>query len=70
MACEICGRGNCTKSFHSIEEQQSFDAVADAVKDRIKTIITNRVDRLDTESVEGYLYVKLSDVLDVIDNAE
>ena len=23
--CEICGRGSCTRSFHSIEEQEEFD---------------------------------------------
>ena len=25
MACEICGRSSCTRSFHSIEEQNDFD---------------------------------------------
>jgi hypothetical protein len=25
MACEICGRGSCTRSFHSLEEQEEFD---------------------------------------------
>ncbi len=25
MACEICGRGNCTRSFHSLEEQERHD---------------------------------------------
>ena len=28
MSCPICGRGSCTESFHSIEEQERFDAVA------------------------------------------
>ena len=32
MACEICGRNSCTASFHSIEEQQNFDEVADKIK--------------------------------------
>ena len=27
MSCEICQRSSCTRSFHSIEEQERFDAV-------------------------------------------
>lgn len=26
MSCEICGRSSCTRSFHSIEAQEDFDA--------------------------------------------
>lgn len=26
MSCEICGRGACTRSFHSLEDQELFDA--------------------------------------------
>ena len=26
MACEICGNTACSRSFHSIEEQEKFDA--------------------------------------------
>jgi len=25
MSCEICGRGSCTRSFHSLSEQEEFD---------------------------------------------
>jgi TolA-binding protein len=25
MSCKICGRGSCTTSFHSLEEQEFFD---------------------------------------------
>ena len=25
VACKICGRGSCTESFHSIEEQEEFE---------------------------------------------
>lgn len=25
MTCKICGRGACTESFHSIEEQEEFE---------------------------------------------
>ena len=24
MSCPICQRGNCTESFHSLEEQEAF----------------------------------------------
>ena len=26
MACQICGRSSCIKSFHSLEEQEKWDA--------------------------------------------
>ena len=25
MACQICGRNSCTRSFHSLEDQERFD---------------------------------------------
>ncbi len=25
MACEICGRSSCTRSFHSWQDQEDFD---------------------------------------------
>lgn len=25
MSCKICGRGSCSESFHSIEEQENFE---------------------------------------------
>lgn len=30
MACEICGRGSCTRSFHSLEAQERHDAIQKA----------------------------------------
>ncbi len=32
MACDICGRGNCSASFHSIEEQNRYEKVIEAFK--------------------------------------
>ncbi len=29
MACDICGRGSCTPSFHSLEEQEIYSEVID-----------------------------------------
>jgi hypothetical protein len=28
--CFICGRGNCTPSFHSLEEQKAFEPAEEA----------------------------------------
>ena len=30
MACDICGSGNCTESFHSLEEQERYEKVIEA----------------------------------------
>ena len=30
MSCDICGRGSCCNSFHSLEEQERFSAVIEA----------------------------------------
>ena len=27
MSCDICGRGSCTQSFHSLEVQEQFEIV-------------------------------------------
>lgn len=43
MGCEICGRGSCTRSFHSIEEQSAFDSIADNVKEKCRRIIKDAV---------------------------
>ena len=29
MTCRICGRGNCTQSFHSIDEHVEFEKYSD-----------------------------------------
>ena len=67
MACEICGRNSCTASFHSIEEQQNFDEIADKIKDRAKAYITNKVERLDGHYHGDNYYIKLDDVINAID---
>jgi len=30
MSCDICGRGSCCDSFHSLEEQQRYEKVIEA----------------------------------------
>jgi hypothetical protein len=32
MSCEICGRGACTRTFHSIAKQEAFDSEAGAAE--------------------------------------
>ena len=73
MACEICGRNSCTASFHSIEEQQNFDEVADKIKDRMRDTLVYKVNRLKAISNYGDNddnedYVKLSDVISIIED--
>ena len=71
MSCEICGRGACSKSFHSLEEQGDFDKIADEVKERMRTLLIRRIKNLASYSIEGddgNDYIRLSDVIDEIDN--
>ena len=75
MGCEICGRGACTRSFHSLEEQEEFDRVnqTDKIKDRMRDALVYKVNRLKTISNYGDNddnedYVKLSDVISIIED--
>ena len=72
MGCEICGRGACTRSFHSLEEQEGFDREnkTDEIKERIRNIIEKQVNRLKGDYIEDDYYVKLSDVIDVIQSSD
>jgi len=48
MSCEICGRGACTRSFHSFQDQDDFDnktgkySVGDDVDNEVNQKIQNR----------------------------
>lgn len=68
MSCEICGRNNCVKSFHSLEEQEKFDNIADRIKERFKQYISNRLNRLDGMEIDRKFYIKLDDALEEIDD--
>ena len=72
MGCEICGRGACTRSFHSLEEQEEFDRInkTDEIKERLKNIIERQVNRLKGDYIDDDYYVKLSDVIDVIQSSD
>ena len=72
MGCEICGRGACTRSLHSLEEQEEFDRVnkTDEIKERLRNIIERQVNRLKGDYIEDDYYVKLSDVIDIIHSSD
>lgn len=72
MGCEICGRSACTRSFHSLEEQEEFDRVnkTDEIKERLRNIIERQLNRLKGEYIEDDYYVKLSDVIDVVQSSD
>ena len=72
MSCEICGRNNCTRSFHSLEEQEEYDykrgdRIEDA-KDKIKRVLIARADGLYWIEHEDEYWVRLDDVIDMIDD--
>lgn len=69
MACEICGRNSCTRSFHSFEEQSEFDDVAATAKEHMRDVLKSRIERLkDYGHDEDRYLVDLSEVLDIIDS--
>lgn len=72
MACEICGRSSCTRSFHSLEAQEEFDKVnkTDEIKEKLRRIIKRQVDRLKGDYINDDYYVKLSEVINVIESAD
>jgi len=69
MSCEICGKNNCTRSFHSFEAQNEFDKVADNIKDRMRDILLYKVSRIkDEREIEGKTYIPLDEVNDIIND--
>lgn len=68
MSCQICGRNSCVPSFHSIDEQQSFDDIADPIKKRAREYISHRLDRLDCEYIDDEIYIKLQDAQSVVED--
>jgi len=69
MACEICGRNSCTRSFHSLDDQKDFDLVADDVKDKMKEVLKRQIERLKDKGGEFDEHlVSFSEVIDIIDS--
>lgn len=68
MACEICGRNSCCKSFHSIEEQDAFDDIAEKALSNIQKELKNKLSRLIGHYHGNNYYVKLDDISSIIDD--
>ena len=68
MSCEICGRSSCSKSFHSIDEQQEFDIQADDIKDRMGISLAYKINRLDCIEDNEKYYVSLDEVIEIIES--
>ena len=68
MSCEICGRSNCTRSFHSLESQEQFDEMADSIKERATGVISRNIEGLKGHYHGNNYYIKLEDVLRVIND--
>ena len=68
MSCEICGRSACTRSFHSLEEQENFDNKADDIKDRMRNVLISRINNLECEEMNSEYFVKLEDVEKIIND--
>ena len=49
MTCSICGRGNCTASFHSLDEQEKHDELFGEYEYRIG-VLRDEVERLAKEN--------------------
>lgn len=70
MGCEICGRGNCTRSFHSLEEQEEHDNVADVTKEYVQRTLLDKLNRLkiyESEETTDQV-VSLDDVKSIIND--
>jgi hypothetical protein len=67
MSCKICGRGNCTESFHSIEDQEDHEKTFGIFKERMVDTIIRKINRLDKEEINESIYVKIDEVLDIIE---
>jgi hypothetical protein len=68
MGCEICGRSSCTKSFHSLEEQNEYSNVAEEVLERVKRNISYFLNRLPCEEIENEVWIKLEDAIKIVED--
>ena len=71
MACEICGRNSCTRSFHSVEEQEAFDNIKDKIVDNIKSKLTREV----SNSIKGHYhgsnyYISIDEIIKLINDID
>lgn len=66
MSCEICGKISCTTSFHSLDEQETFDRVKEKVKSRILTLLENKSIWLVDDNGKDVLAVTLEDIHNIL----
>ena len=53
MGCRICGRGSCTQSFHSLEEQQEHEEIYGMWEDKIEEL-NNEIKKLKKDNNKMY----------------
>lgn len=68
MSCRICGRGACTESFHSIEEQEKDEEIITRTEDRMRNNLTNRINKIEGQHINEVYWVQYEDVLNEIQN--
>lgn len=51
MSCDICGRGSCSESFHSLEEQERYEKVIEAFE-KARELRAKVRDALEAEEAE------------------
>jgi hypothetical protein len=67
MSCKICGRNNCTQSFHTCEEQTEFDISEEKTISRIKNQLIKQIQRLkDCVEQDNKQYINYEDVEKII----
>jgi len=52
MACEICNRNNCSRSFHSIAEQEEYEEVHEHCIAKIERLEA-KIEELEREAENG-----------------
>ena len=67
MSCEICGSGACTRSFHSLVEQDKFDDGASRVEDRVLETAITQLNQLDYEHIANVVYIRLDEAIAVME---
>lgn len=67
MSCKICGRNNCTTTFHTCEEQTAFDISEEITISRVKNQLIKGIQRLkDCVEQDGKQYINYDDVEKII----
>jgi len=67
MSCLICGRSSCVPSFHSLEEQEAFDNVAEKIKSRILEKLEREKTYLCNNDGKDVIAVKWSDIEKILE---